>query len=99
MGDLTSLFILKFRERQSTSFGSLFVVHARYVLLFADPDVPFKLEIKAYLQQSHTDLHAQRHEYDKEIHNCSLIHWSQNTMRPVIFQNHKEEHDDINGKK
>lgn len=47
-------------------FRSVFVVGARLVLLFTDSDLPFRLEIIAYLQQSHNDLHAQKHEYDKK---------------------------------
>ena len=67
--------------------------------MFTDSDLPFKMEIIAYLQQSHTDLHAQRPEYDKETHKFSVIHWSLSTIKPVIFQNHKEEHDSVNRKK
>lgn len=51
------------------------------------------------LQQSHTDLYAHSPEYDKETHKFSLIHWSPSTIKPVIFQNHKEEHDSVNRKK
>lgn len=67
--------------------------------MFIDSDLPFKFEIIAYLQHSHTDLHAQRPEYDKETHKFSVIHWSPSTIKPVIFLNHEKEHDGVNRKK
>ena len=37
-------------------------------------------------------------EYDKETHKFSVIHRSPSTIKPVISQNHKEEHVSVNKK-
>lgn len=69
--------------------------------LFAEPAQQFTAAIRANRQRSQTDLRAQGPQYDKEICQFAVIHWSPSTTNPVIFQNHKEEHDsaDRKGKK
>lgn len=56
-------------------------------------DMPFTKEVTAYLQHSHTDLNGRRPGYDEETCKFSAFQWSPSTIKPVIFQIHKEELD------